>query len=217
MTSGLSAGKGRCRATARLLIKPVRAVVELGAVPDVLSGTFNTVHRVNRRADKDDFVAVALPMMVQGRSCMLPGTEVELIGSEASLAVLLETENLMSLVRRGMVMEPEIHDVTVEPGELGVAYVRDRQGEKYTLGGIERMKRRAERRGKALRTITRKPVSLASRLTLRIASVPVHVQEIVGEMSDAPLLVTTYGFSSAKAPAILPVLPESAKARVDAP
>lgn len=216
MEERLNVGPGLCQATARLLVKPVRAVIELGAAPDVLARALAAVHHINRRGDVVDFIAVALPTRRPGRMHDLPGEEIELIGSEACLGALLDTEGFAALLRRGMLRSPEILEVECEPGEIGAAYVRDRRGEKWTAGGIERMRRRAERRGVKLHTITRKPVSLAGSLTIFLGTTPIHVREIVGLQSGAPLRVSTYGFSAAEAPAILPVLPASALVQDDA-
>jgi hypothetical protein len=216
MAERLNVGPGFCQATARLTIKPVRAVIELGAAPDVLAQALAAVHHVNRRGDPGDFIAVALPARRPGRLRELPGEEIELIGSEASLGTLLGTDGLVALRRRGMIRHPEIFEVEREPGETGAAYVRDRSGEKWTAGGIERMRRRATRRGVQLREITRKPVSLSGRLTLFLGTTPINVREIVAAQSDEPLKVSTYGFSAPAAPAILPVLPNSVTVRDDA-
>lgn len=216
MAERLNVGPGLCKATAQLTIMPVRAVVELGAAPDVLAQALAAVHHVNRRGDAGDFIAVALPTRRPGRVRDLPGEEIELIGSEACLGTLLGTEGFATLLRRGMLRSPEILEVERETGETGAAYIRDRRGEKWTAGGIERMRRRAERRGVELHKITRKPVSLAGSLTIFLGTTPLHVREIVAPQSDAPLMVSTYGFSAAETPAILPVLPISALVQDDA-
>lgn len=217
MKENPNVGTGRCQATSRLTIKPIRAVIELGAAPDVLTKTLAAVHYVNRQGAPEDFIAVALPTRRSGRVVDLPGQEIELIGSETCLNTLLATDgHFASLLRRGMLRPPEILEVERAPGEFGAAYVRDRRGEKWTAGGIERMRRRAERRGVKLRTITRKPVSLAERLTIFVGTTPIHVREIVAPESDEPLMVSTYGFSAAETPAILPVRPDSAQVLDDA-
>lgn len=216
MEERLNVGPGLCRATARLTIMPVRAVIELGAAPDVLARTLAAVHHVNRRGDPEDFIAVALPTRRPGRVRDLPGEEIELIGSEACLGALLGTEGFMTLLRRGMLRTPQIFEVEREPGETGAAYVRDRRGEKWTAGGIERMRRRAERRGVKLHKITRRPAPLTRSLAIFLGTTPLRVREIVAPQSEALLMVSTYGFSAAEAPAILPVLPTSALAQDDA-
>jgi hypothetical protein len=216
MAERLNVGPGLCQATARLTVKPVRAVIELGAAPDVLAQALAAVHHVNRRGDPEDFIAVALPARRPGRVRALPGEEIELIGSQACLASLLVTDGFVALRRRGMIRHPEIFEAEREPGETGAAYIRDRIGEKWTAGGIERMRRRAARRGVYLREITRKPVSLSDRLTLFFGTAPINVREIVAAQSDEPLKVSTYGFSASAAPAILPVLPNSVMIQDDA-
>jgi len=216
MSEHLNVGPGLCQATARLTIMPVRAVIELGAAPDVLAQALAAVHHVNRRGNPEDFIAVALPTHYPGRQRDLPGNEIELIGSGACLRTLLGTEGIAALLRRGMIRPPEIFEVEREPGETGVAYVRDQRGGKWTAAGIERMRRRAERRGIKLRQITRKPVSLTGGLTLFLGSTPLRIREIVAPQSDAPLKVSTYGFSSGETPAILPVLPALVEVQDDA-
>jgi len=195
---------------------PVKAVVELGAAPDVLTKVLAAVHHINRHGNLEDFIAVALATRRLGRVRDLPGETIELIGSEDCLGTLLGTEGLTTLLRRGMLRSPEILEVEREMGETGAAYVRDRRDEKWTAGGIERMRRRAERRGVKLHKITRKPVSMAGRLMIFLGATPLHVREIVAPQSDAPLMVSTYGFSAVEAPAILPVLPTSAPVQDDA-
>lgn len=207
MEERLNAGPGLCRATARMTVMPARAVIELGAAPDVLTKALAAVHHVNRRGDPEDFIAVALPTHRPGRVCELLGEEIELIGSKACLRALLSTEGFRTLLRRTMLRPPEIFEVERETGETGAAYVRDRRGEKYTAGGIARMQRRAERRGVELHKITRKPVVLSGGLTIVLGTTPLRIREIVAPQSEASLMVSTFGFSTAETPAILPVLP----------
>lgn len=219
MSVDLNAGQGRCQGTARLLVKPVQAVVELGASGDVLVKALNAVHHANRHASPDDFIAVALPEMRMGRNCMLPGHEIELIGSEASLTRFLELEGPQTLERRGMLLPCDIDEAFHDPGMIGAAYVRDRACEKHTKGWLRRNKARAERRGKPWTDGTTKPKGHdLSALALHYGSAVLHVRQVVAEMTDAPLIVSTYGFSGA-APgmqAVLPVLPEAAKEADDA-
>ncbi|WP_275791597.1 hypothetical protein [Pararhizobium gei] len=207
--SGLNEVKGRCRGTARLLIKPVRAVIELGAAQDVLAAALRAVHHANRHASPEDFIAVALPMMRMGRDTMLPGDEVELLGSDASLQALLALDGIVTLRRRGMLTEPAVMEAYCEPGLDGVAYIRDRACEKHTPGWVRRSQRRAEKRGKPLG----KPVKLRANdtetLLLTHGDTVLHIREQLGTVSDAPLMVSTYGFSGTAAPAILPVLAQS--------
>jgi len=214
--SGLNTGQGRCQATARLLIRPVRAVVELGAAVDVMMKTLKAVHHANRHGSTEDFIAVAFPTMKMGRDCMLPGLEIELIGSETSLDALMGIEGMQSLKRRGMLEETEIGEIYADPGMTGAAYVRDRACEKHTPGWIRRTRARAERRGKP----PGKPVVARrhdlSALALTYGDVVVHVREKLGEITGDPILVSTYGFSAASAPAILPVFPDSARGIEDA-
>lgn len=212
MTGALNAGRGRCEGSARLLVKPVRAVIELGALQDVLSATLNCVHHANRTGRNDDFVAVALPQMHKGRDVMRLGHEIELIGSEASLSRLDGMEGLMMLRRRGMIEAIEIGETWIDPGATGAAYVRDRKVEKYTPGWVRRTAARAERRGKSLGK-PRQPVREVGgeALALFYGDTALHIREVVAAVSDAELMVSTYGFSSFAAPAILPVVPDSVR------
>lgn len=206
MNTELNRGKGQCKGTARLLIKPEKAVIELGASQDVLIKALNAVHHANRHGATDDFIAVALPQMKMGRNCMQPGHEIELIGSKASLAAYLELEGSVSLKRRGMLVEPEVEDVFMEVGKQGAAFVRDRACEKRTPGWIRRSQARAARRGKPVGKPVRERSNDLSALALYYGEVVVHVRQVIGEVTKEPMTVSTYGFSAQGAPAVLPVM-----------
>ena len=203
----LNVGKGRCRGTARLPLTPVQAVIELGAAQDLLMKALNAVHHANRHADPDEFIAVALPGMRMGRSCMMPGFGLELIGSERALATYLDLEGPASLRRRGMILPAEIEEVRPEPGAAGTAYVRDRASAKRTPGWVRRSRARAERRGVEVGKPVRVTGHDLTALTLYYGRTVVHVRQVPGLITGEPLLVNTYGFSSAGAPAVLPVSP----------
>ena len=213
----LKTGKGRCIGSARLLIKPVRAVIELGALQDVVTSTLNCVHHANRTGRDDDFIAVALPQMRKGREVMCLGHEIELIGSEVSLSRLEEMEGLVTLRRRGMIESIEIGETWIDPGTIGAAYVRDRKEAKYTPGWIRRTAARAERRGKPIgKRLNPIQAARGEALALFYGDVVVHVREVVAPIAEGDLMVSTYGFSSAKTPAVLPVMPNSARQTSDA-
>lgn len=214
--SCLNTGQGRCPATARVLIRPVRAAIELGAAEDVLRDALRAVHHANRHGSTEDFIAVALPTMRMGREAMLPGHDLELIGSEASLSNLLSLEGVSKIIRRGMIETPEPGEIFIEPGMTGAAYIRDRSAEKHTPGWIRRSKARAERRGKLLGKEVKPREHDRNVLTLMHGDAILHIREVIGAFTDGPLMVSTYGFSGAKAPAILPVFPESAREAEDA-
>jgi len=209
MSAELNQGSGRCLGTARLLVKAAQSVIELGASKDVLTKTINAVHHANRHAAIEDFIAIALPAMRMGRNCILPGHEIELVGSEASLSRLLDSEGVRCLSRRGMLSALVIGETFFEAGQVGAAYVRDRACEKHTPGWIRRSSARAERRGKPLGISVEARGNDLSALALSFGKTVIHVRELTGEMSDAPMMVSTYGFSSVNAPAILPVMPDS--------
>lgn len=214
MTDSLNEGRGRCHGTARLLIKPVQAVIELGAAGDVRAKALNTVHHANRHGSPEDFIAVALPTMHMGRNCMLAGHELELIGSRDSLNNLVTLDGFQTLVRRGMLQEPEVEENAVEPGETGAAYVRDRDCEKYTSGWLRRNKARAERRGKPWQeNLMKVRGNDLTALPLRYGKTVLHVRQVIAEMTEAPLFISTYGFSNAVSGqmAVLPVFPEAAR------
>lgn len=217
MTGALNTGKGRCHGSARLLIKPMRAVIELGALQDVIAATLNCVHHANRTGNADDFIAVALPQMHKGRDIMRLGHEIELIGSETSLARLDAMDGVATLRRRGMIEAIDIGETWLDSGATGAAYVRDRTGEKYTAGWLRRTAARAERRGKPLgKRLKRVRGHDENTLALFYGDAVVHVREVVAEVSEAPLIISTYGFSSLLSPAILPVMPDSAREAFDA-
>ena len=216
MSAVLNNGTGRCLGTARLLIKPIQAVIELGASRDVLTKTLGAVHHANRHGSTEDFIAVALPLMRMGRNCMLPGHEIELIGSEASLSGLLSLDGVRSLSRRGMLMDLEIGETFVDEGMSGVAYVRDHACEKHTPGWIRRSMARAERRGKPVGKAVKARGNDLSALALPYGRTILHVRAVTGEIGSDPMMVSTYGFSSIKFPAILPVVPGSAQEIDDA-
>lgn len=214
MTTDLHSGEGVCQSTAGILIKPARAVIELGATQDVLTRTLSAVHHANRNGDITDFIAVALPGMRMGRNCMMPGFEIELIGSETSLRALLALDGMATLRRRGMLEDPEISEVYGDAIETGAAYVRDRRSEKHTPGWIRRSQARAARRGKSLgKPVTPKAHDPAA-LTLTVGNAVLHIREHVGDYTGEQPRVSTYGFSAAASPAILPVLPDSVRGEV---
>ena len=219
MNGARNAGKGRCQGTARLLLRPVQAVIELGASGDLLAKTLNTVHHANRHGSPNDFIAVALPAMRMGRNCMLPGHEIELIGSEASLMVLMNLDGVQALMHRGMLRPLEVEEAFLDPGIIGAAYVRDRTCEKRTQGWLRRNQARAERRGKAWKA-TDTPARPSDRTALRLeyGKAVVHVRQIIGKVTDDSLMVSTYGFSSPALghQAMLPVYPDVAREGDDA-
>ena len=212
----LNIGKGQCQGTARLLIRPVRAAIELGAAEDVLNAALRAVHHANRHGSPDDFIAVAFPTMRMGRELMLPGHDLELIGSERSLSGFLALEGVGKLLHRGMIETPEIGEVYYEKGMTGSAYIRDQKTAKHTPGWIRRTRARAERRGKPLgKEIKPKPHDPGT-LMLRHGDTILHVREVVSVYTDAPLMVTTYGLSLPTCPAVLPVFSDSAREAEDA-
>lgn len=207
--SDLNAGQGLCLAQARLLIRPVRAAIELGAGADVLAAALRAVHHANRHGSPEDFIAIAFPQMRMGRETMLPGDDLELLGSEASLAAFQALDGVKTLVRRGMIEPHEISDSYAEIGQEGAAYLRDRACEKHTPGWLRRSAARAERRGKPLGKPVKPRADDQKTLVLQHGDAVLHIREVLGTYSGAPLMVSTYGLSGAAALAILPVYPDA--------
>ncbi|MCY4304592.1 MAG: hypothetical protein OXC62_07440 [Aestuariivita sp.] len=214
MNVKMNAGLGRCQGTARLLVKPVQPVIALGASPDVLTKVLNAVHHTNRHSSLDDFIAVALPEMDMGRDRMLPGHEIELIGTENVLSQFQRLEGMLTLQRRSMLQPLKIEETFYDVGEIGAAYVRDRIFEKRTPGWLQRSKMRAERRGKPWKENAREvKAEKMFVLKLNYGNVVLFIREIRLELKDVPLFVSTYGFSSARTghQAVLPVWPKGGK------
>lgn len=216
MNTELNQGPGLCQATHRVLIAPVRAVIELGASGDVRQQTLNAVHHANRHGPVDDYIAVALPQMRPGRYVMQPGHEIELIASEAALTAFLALDGPARLRRRGMIEAVEVDPSYMEPGMSGAAYVRDRAAEKYTDGWVRRSRARAQRRGKPVAPPARVRDPDPRALALYYGQAVVHVRQMIATVTDEPLRVSTYGFSRATAPAVLPVWPDAMDADGDA-
>ena len=209
MAGVLNAGQGSCRATARLLLSPVRAAIELGAATDVLHRALNAVHHANRHASQDDFIAVGLPLMHLGREGMLPGHEIELIGSETSLGSLLDLDGIKTLFRRGMLKDTEVGEVFLAEGMPGAAYIRDRRAEKHSAGWVRRSQARAARNGREWKPRSDSGRNAPPVLTLHYGETTLHIRELQGEWKEEPVSVNTYGFSAAGSPCILPIVPAS--------
>ena len=216
MNPSLNAGQGLCLAQARLLIRPVRAAIELGAGGDVLAAALRAVHHANRHGSPEDFIAVAFPQMRMGREAMLPGDDLELLGSEASLAALTALDGMKTLTRRGMIEAHEISESFAEIGQEGAAYLRDRACEKHTAGWLRRSAARAERRGKPLGKRVKPRADDSKSLVLQHGDAVLHIREVLGIYTGAPLMVSTYGLSGAGAPAILPVYADALREAHDA-
>lgn len=214
--SSLNSGQGLCLAQARLLIRPVRAAIELGAGGDVLATALRAVHHANRNGSPEDFIAIAFPQMRMGREAMLPGDDLELLGSEASLAVFQALDGAKTLTRRGMIEAHEISESFSEIGQEGAAYLRDRACEKHTAGWLRRSAARAERRGKPLGKRVKPRADDTRTLVLQHGDTVLHIREVLGVYTGTPLMVSTYGFSGAGAPAILPVYADALREAHDA-
>lgn len=207
--SALNVGQGRCQGTARLLVRPVRAVIELGASKDVVQAVCGAVHHCNRHGSVDDFLALAFPMMASVRGFVQAGHEIEILGSDASLASLLATEGMARLVRRGMVEPLEVDQPIVGEGDMGVAYVRDQRADKGGPGWLRRRAARSARNGKPLGVpaMKKEVPDLSELLQLVYGEKSLMVGQVCGVVTGEPLLVSTYGFSARTRPAFLPVLP----------
>ena len=216
MNDPLNFGLGACQATASLIIKPIQAVIELGAAVDFTATVLHGVHEANRHGPIEDRIAAAFPEMAMGRKCMMLGREIELIGSESSLTIFLGLDRITTLKRRGMLVETQIEETFIEDGMLGAAYVRDRSCEKQTTGWIRRSMARADRRGKPVGKPAKPRSNDLSALVLNYGKTVLHIREQVGEVTSKARLVSTYGFSPQTNPAFLPVMPESARDIADA-
>lgn len=204
----LETGAGLCHPTHQLSIRPTRAVIELGALADVIHTALNAVHHANRHGAPDDRIAVALPGMHVRRGVARPGSEVVLFGSQASLDLYLTLEGMQRLLRRGMVHGLEIMDAFGQPSERGTAYIRDRQAARRSPGAVRRARARAERRGVKTSDVIETRQASPAILALHYGSAVVHVREIEAEIPEGPLSIGTYGFSSPNVPGVLPILPD---------
>lgn len=211
----LNTGAGRCQPTRQLSVRPTQDVIELGALADVIHTALNAAHHANRNGDPDNRIAVALPDMHVRRGIARPGHEVVLFGSEAVLTAYLKLDGVGRLVRRGMVKDLEVNETLRDPGGRGTAYVRDRRAAKRSPGAIRRGRERAARRGVQLPHEPEARCPDPALLALHYGSAVVHVREIEAEISEQPLMVNTYGFCSAGAPAVLPIAPNRAQRWVD--
>lgn len=208
----LSSGVGICVPTHRIDVRAVRAVIELGAVPDVVAGFASGLHHANRRSSDGGRIALALPDLRGGPGAPRAGHVLTAFGAPDDLDRLIGTDAFATLVRRGMVGAPEI--VPVEPsGSVGTAFVRDRSIDRLSRGGRARAARRAERRGRTgpAPTFERTAVheAMLRRPTVRIVvgKVPLSVMAVEGAFDpDAVLEVSSYGLTSLDGPGILPVV-----------
>jgi len=209
--SAPNSGPGLCLPTHQLSIRPVQAVIELGAIADVLHSALNAVHHANRSGTPNNRIAVALPTMHVHRGIARPGTEIVVFGSQAALERYLALEGTQRLARRGMVKDLNVMEAIGQPGERGTAYLRDRQVARRSPGAVRRAKARAERRGVTMSDkMVSRPTSHAV-LALHFGSAVVHVRAIEAEISAGPLLIGTYGFSAVGNPAVLPILADNSK------
>lgn len=206
----LSAGMGLCRATAQLSVRPVRAVIELGAVADVIHAALNAAHHANRQGDPDEMIAVALPGLHLHRGVARPGHEVMLFGSEDALGRYMDLDGVRTLVRRGMVAAFDVTEAWPEAGAPGTAYLRDRSVARPGPSALRRLHARAERRGVAGPDRIEPRAPDLTVLALHYGPSVVHVRELEAQVTDAPLRVSTYGFSAPGTPAVLPIQPDGA-------
>lgn len=193
----------------------MQAVIELGAVPDMIHTVLNAAHHANRHGNLDDQIAVALPGLRVRRDLPIPGHEVALFGSDTALNGFVQLDGIKTLVRRAMVRELEVREAYATAGDPGTAFVRDRTSAKKSPGAIRRARVRAVRRGITLpdRTmvsaqavkIDARHASFEQQLALYFGSAVVHVRAVEHQQTAGPLLVSTYGFSSAETPAVLPI------------
>lgn len=201
----LNAGRGLCQPTHQLSIRPVQAVLELGAVRDVIHTALNAAHHANRHGDPGQWIAVGLPGLHVRRGAAHPGHKVVLFGSEAALNAYQKLEGVQTLMRRVMVRPLELTEAYASVGEIGTAYVRDRAAARLSPGAVRRAQERAARRGIVLSDKFRPRPPSATILALNFGSAVVHVRSIEAKIGTEPLYISTYGFSSPEAPAVLPI------------
>ncbi len=115
----LNAGRGLCQPTHQLSIRPVQAVLELGAVSDVIHTALNAAHHANRHGDPGQWIAVALPGLHVRRGVANPGHEVVLFGSAAALDAYQKLEGVQTLLRRSMIKPLQLIEVHAAAGEAG--------------------------------------------------------------------------------------------------
>ena len=204
----LNEGVGFCRPTHQLSVRPMQAVIELGAVVDVIHTVLNATHHANRHGAQDDRIAVALPGMGLKRGLAHPGHEIVLFGTTAALGAFGALDGVQTLIRRRMIKALDIAEVYYAPGERGTAFVRDRQVAKQTPGALRRARDRAARRGVLMPDAIRPRQPDPETLALHFGAAVVHIRAIEGAFGAAPLSIGTYGFSPSGSPAVLPILPD---------
>lgn len=202
----LQEGVGICTPSHMLVLRTAPEARELGAMPDVISGGLNAVHHANRQGASDERIAAALPglRIVRGRA--VPGSEIVLFGPAIALDRFRGLEGIDRLFRRGMVEPESIQDAYCEAGELGTAFVRNRQAAKRSPGALRRAKARAERRGKAFPEEVPAKAPDPSILALHYGPTVVHLRTLQAQVPAGPLMIGTFGFSQASTPAALPIL-----------
>ena len=207
MNGVLNTGKGRCRGAACLSVVPTLMAIDLGAEEDFLTGILKAVHHANRNGDPDDFIAVTLPDMHVVQGSVLPGNAITLVGSSTSLSKLVELNTVKALVHRRIVPDLKIRKISPDIDENGMAFVRDRSLEKRGKGWMRRNVARSTRRGHVWKDAPAR--SEHDILCLRYGKLILYVRRIIGKITNEPLMVSTYGFSSPSMnfPAILPVVP----------
>ena len=178
----------------------------------MLYGVLNSVHHANRQSPDDRRLAVALPGLHLRRDMACPGHEVVVFGDEEMLSKFLELDGIVQLVRRGVINAPDIMEAFAEPGEPGTAWLRDRRAARRSPGAVRRARDRAARRGKPMpeRIELHQPDRRV--LTLNYGRAVVHVRMVEADITNAPLMVGTYGFSMSRSPALLPIRPDHASA-----
>lgn len=212
--SDLSSGAGLCPATSQLSLRASKPAIELGAVVDVIHIALNTIHHANRHGRIDDRIAVALPGFHLQRGAACPGHEVVAFGSEEALLRLCALEGVQKLLRRGMIAEPDLAEVFRVSQLPGTAWLRDRREERRSPGAVRRALARAARRGKPMFQDVETRETDAGLLSLRYGDAKVNVRVVEGDVTDAPLMVGTYGFSSGLTPAVLPIRLDRAPVRL---
>lgn len=226
MNQALNSGKGMCKGTAFLSILPSKAALEMDAAFDVVMGTLQAVHHINRHASLDDFIAVSLPF-IHDHHTFGPGKQhpssklgVELLASETALETLTSCEGMISLKKRGGIAALHIASPMIDVGDVGVAFVRERARAKHLSPSEKRRsEKRVEKQKKwfeankaeaaAIRYHPSKTKHNDSLLALHYGTSIITIKCVEGVVRPGPFEVTTYGYSSPVNPSFLPVIPLS--------
>lgn len=184
-------GPGLCKVTAYLEIKASISAAEMGAIPDIISAVTHEVHQYNLGNDKTDFIGVAFPEMSKKFSGVITGNTITLIGSHKALNTLSGTETIVKLMRRRMTNRLDIQSVTMQPGEMGTAYIRDRRLDKFygSKGNSNKIPN----------------CTINDFINLNYDDVKLYIRQEQGIYTGQPAIISSYGFSTSSNPVFMPI------------